>query len=233
MVLCITCSTFMNKTSIFFFSFSAICYICIVYKVKQQNKNSSANQNRKLKKSRKHQNRKIPTPPNSPLEGRKIVSTLEVDVALDPSPLAFAPWSLKYQANKELTCNEKSSKNHCTSLDIQINNHYQPETNMTQNVQIESISDCTKSLEEQTETSNDEKLPSIPTLSIVVEECYITPENEIETKNEVQAEVHRQENGNIDTEQQDHINDEHIQMNPQNVLVVNKDYLKIPSIFYG
>ena len=180
-----------------------------------------------------HQNRKIPTPPNSPFEGRKVVSTLEVDVALDPSPLAFAPWSLKYQAQNNSHDNDNASNNKCTSVKIRIDEHLLSPEKSTQNVQIESSSDCTKSFEEPTEPMNYEKLPPIPTLSIVVEECCVIPENGIENEGAVQVEVHRHEGNNVIIEHQNDDKPEQRLLNSEDPLMNNKDYLKIPSAYYG
>ena len=168
-----------------------------------------ANQNRKLKNSRKHQNRKIPTPPNSPREPRKVVSTLEVDVALDHSP-----------------------NNKRTSLEIRINENYPSNEKITQNVQIESISDCAKSFEDQTDTITGEKLPPIPTLSIVVEECRMIPENVEGEEDAIQAEVHNLDNGNNLIEQDENEPEQSLFIG-ENCSAHKKDYLKIPSIFYG
>ena len=169
-----------------------------------------ANQNRKLKNSRKHQNRKIPTPPNSPREPRKVVSTLEVDVALD-----------------------HSLNNKRTSLEIRINEHYPTNEKLTQNVQIESSSDCAKSFEDQTDTITSEKLPPIPTLSIVVEECRMIPENVEEEEDAIQAEIHNPDNSNNILELQDENEPEQSLLIEESCSAHKKDYLKIPSIFYG
>ena len=203
-----------------------MCYIGIVYRVRQQNKKSiAANQKEKLKRIR---NLKVPTPPNSPIESRKILSSLEVDMAIDPSPLAFAPWSLKYLAKKHTKNDNNPDENRTTSLKISIRDNERKQIQFSQNIQSTN-SECTKS-PVATEATNLEDLSSIPTLSIVVEESSKSEKGK-EQNEIVQVEVHRQ-----DVTHSDIGNDEHKTwhtLNNPGDLSENKDYLKLPSVLFG
>ena len=203
-----------------------MCYIGIVYRVRQQSKKSiAANQKEKQKRIR---NRKVPTPPNSPIESRKVLSSLEVDMAIDPSPLAFAPWSLKYSAKKHTNDDNTPAENRTTSLNIKIRDNERKQIRFSQNIQTTN-SECTKS-PELAEATDLEKPPSIPTLSIVVEESCKTAKGK-EQNEIVQVEVHRQHASHLEI-----VNDEEktwpTNNNPGD-LSDNKDYLKLPSVLFG
>lgn len=206
--------------------FKAICYIGIVYRVRQQNKKSiSANRNENLKKSHRHQNPKIPTPPNSPMpQSRKILSSLEVDPTLDPSPLAFAPWSLKYLSKENVSSinlNNKCTKKTRTRLKITIDEHRKNENKCPQNIHP------TRSESNVKVTA---QLPSIPTLSILVEESMKLKKG-LEHNNIVQVDVHRH-----DTNEQEHETDNNKARNfsaDSADFSENENYLKIPTILFG
>ena len=203
-----------------------MCYIGIVHRVRKQSKKSiAANQKEKLKRIR---NRKVPTPPNSPIESRKVLSSLEVDMAIDPSPLAFAPWSLKYSAKKHKTDDNTPAENRRTSLNIKIRDNERKQIQFSQNIQ-DTNSECTKS-PESAEATNLKKTPSLPTVSIVVEETSMTEKGK-EQNEIVQVEVHRQDVSHLDI-----LNDEHKTWHPMNNSgdnSDNKDYLKLPSVLFG
>ena len=209
----------------FYICFKAVCYIGIVYRVRQQNKKSmAANRNENLKKSHRHQNPKIPTPHNSPIESRKILSSLEVDVALDPSPLACAPWSLKYSSKKQsssVTHKNKYTKKRRAGLKITIDEHRTNERKCPLNIVARKL---------ESEEKVPEELPSIPTLSILVEES-MKPEQGLENNDIVQVEVHRhdgdEQENEIDNDKTWHTVDN------SNEFSQNKNYLKIPKIWFG
>ena len=119
--------------------FQAMCYIGIVYRVRQQNKKLRvARQKEKLDKIRSQNKRKLLTPPNSPIPCKKILSSLEVDVTLDPSSLAVAPWSLKYLSkNRSINDIPSSSSGKTTSLKITIDKKPQidPNSEISNNIE--------------------------------------------------------------------------------------------------
>ena len=198
----------------------AICYMGIVYRVRQQNKKLRvAKQKEKLDKIRSQNKRKLLTPPNSPIPCKKILSSLEVDVTLDPSSLAVAPWSLKY-LSKNRSINEipLSSSGKTTSLKITIDKKPQIEPNLEKLDNIENLGG---------NGMESEKTSSVPTLSILVEES--TKPDAITTQDDiVQVEVHKEEERNFDLDT-DCDKSWNATDNSED-LSEGKDYLKLPSV---
>ena len=198
-----------------------MCYIGIVYRVRQQNKKLRvAKQKEKLDKIRSQNKRNLITPPNSPIPCKKILSSLEVDVTLDPSSLAVAPWSLKYLSkNRSINDIPLSSSGKTTSLKITIDKKPQIEQNLEKLNNIENLGG---------NGMESEKTSSIPTLSILVEES--TKPDDITTQDDiVHVEVHKEEERNfdLDTEADKSWN----AMDNSEDLSEGKDYLKLPSVW--
>ena len=205
-----------SKFPIILAFFVALCYIGIVHRVRQQNKKSiAAKRKEKLEKSRRHENRKILTPPNSPIEGKKILSSLEVDVALDPSPLAFAPWSLEYLSKNQSSL-DSNSEIRSTSVKITIDNK-----------QDNRIPQTIEGAESESSLAEKEKIPSIPTLSISFEESSEKNQDKNET---VQVEVHRQDVNHLEMEMNNEFRTTHSTTEDSSE---NKHYLKLPSVLFG
>ena len=152
------------------------------------------------------------------------MSSLEVDVTLDPSPLAFAPWSLKYLSKEKSSAyivKNKHTKKKRTSLQITIDES-KNERKCSQN--------NTSAVSESDVKLTNSPLPSIPTLSIHVAET-IDPEKESENNHIVQVEVHRH-NDEEDGNEADNVKGWN-EVDSSNDFSYNKNYLQIPSMLFG
>ena len=143
-----------------------------------------------------------------------------MDVTLDPSSLAVAPWSLKYLSkNRSINDIPLSSSGKTTSLKITFDKKPQIEPNLEKLNNIENL------VGNGIET---EKTSSIPTLSILVEES--TKPDDITAKDDIiQVEVHKEEERHFDLDTDGDKN--WTGMDNSEDLSEGKDYLKLPSVW--
>ena len=138
------------------------------------------------------------------------MSSLEVD----PSPLAFAPWSLKYFSKNLSSLDKSSAESRSTSLKITIDNKNEKRSSQ----KIDGVNLESNIVEK-------ENWPPTPTLSILVEE---SSEKGLEQNDIVQVEVHRQDIGHLEMEMDNDFG-AHNTEDPSE----NKHYLKLPSVLFG